>query len=52
MFVADSKDVDSSVLPSASSVDANTSFTERVISSLLGEGCQDDKRYSRVWELK
>ena len=54
VFFADSKDVDSSVVPSsADSVDANSSLIERLVTSFLGDECQDnDKKYSRVWELK
>lgn len=53
VFVTDSKDIiDSSVVPSSVDSKNDTSLTERLVSSLLGESCQDDKRYSRVWELK
>lgn len=52
VFVTDSKDIDSSVVPSSVDSKVDTSFTEKLVSSLLGESCQDDKRYSRVWELK
>lgn len=54
VFFADSKDIDSSGAPSSvDSVDANSSLTEWFVTNVLGDGCQvNDKKYSRVWELK
>jgi hypothetical protein len=53
VFVPDSKDIDSSVVPSnVKGVEADSSMTERLVCSLLGGSQVDEQRYSRVWELK
>lgn len=51
VFVPDSKDTDSSIAAGVAA-DADTPFTERLVTSLFGESSQSEKRYSRVWELK
>ena len=54
LFVADSKDIDSSVVTSGvDRAEADSSFAEGLVTNLFGGSCpEDDKRYSRVWELK
>ena len=52
VFVADSKNIDASVVSSNVAADTDLSLTERLIYGLLGGKCNDDTRLLRVWELK